>query len=304
MKNPMHILLGVLIFAGAARAGGSRLQRDSLAALLPPSGAIPGWSRTDSARIYGGKNLYAFIDGGADLFFEYGFRQVAAAEYFEEGNASVNLEIYQMDDAGAAFGIWSIRSGEEATPVDIGQGGRAHPYYIMFWKGQYYVSLAASDSSTVCRKGMEAIARVVDRRIFAEGQKPVIMKGLPVEGLVHERYFRGYLGLSSIRLLDLKEMFPAVDGAVGTYGDHCMILLRYTGESEAIQRLTDMTGRLKSDGRFREFSQRDQLVKATDRRNQVTCAGRSGSHLIIAVSSKASVAESSCKKAMTGVNDR
>ncbi len=227
-----------------------------------------------------------------------------AAEYLAEGNASINLEIYEMDDAAAAFGIWSLRSGGEATPVDIGQGGSAHPYYLMFWKGQYYVSLAASDSSAVCRKGMESIARAVDHRLFAAGRKPPIMNGLPAEGLVHERYFRGYLGLSSVRLVDLKELFPALDGAVGTYADHSMILLRYGGESEAAQRLTGMTGRLKSDGRFREFVQRDHLVRATDRRNQVLCAGRSGSLICVSVSSDGAAAESACKRAITRLYGR
>ena len=304
MKKSMLTLLAVLMSAAAAPADGIRAQEDSLLSLLPSSEAIPGWSGIDVGRIYGGKALYAFIDGGADLFLEYGFRQVVAREYAGEGNASINLEIYEMEDAGAAFGIWSVRSGREAKPVHIGQGGSAHPYYIMFWKGQYYVSLAASDSSLVCRQGMESIARAVDHRLFAAGRQPTTMEGLPVEGLVHKRYFRGYLGLSSVRLLDLKEIFPALDGAAGIYADHAMILLRYDGESEAAQRLADISGKLKSDGRFNDFAHRGGLVCATDRRNQVICAGRSGSYLFIAVSSKASVAESSCNTAMNGFRDR
>ena len=115
--------------------------------------------------------------------------------------------------------------------------------------------------------------------LSATGQKPLIMKGLPGDRLANEQYFRGYLGLSSLRLLELKEIFPAVDGAAGTYVDHAMILLGYGGESEAAERLRDMTGRMKSDGRFSEFVQRDQLVKATDRRNQVICAQAGRVHI-------------------------
>jgi len=289
MKNCVLILLALLV-ADAASAGASPSQREALVSLLPAADAMPGWSRRDSAKIYVGKDLYAFIDGGADLFFEYGFRQVVAAEYVEEGNASINLEVYEMDDAGAAFGIYSIRSGTEAKPADIGQGGSTHPYYVMFWKGRFYVSLAASDSSAACRKCMQSIARGVDQNLSATGQKPLIVEGLPTDRLMKEQYFRGYLGLSSVRLLELKEMFPATDGAVGTYGDYAMILLNYGGESEAEHRLAEMIGKLKSDERFKGFEQRDQLAKVTDRRNRTVYIGRSGSQIILTVSSNDAVA--------------
>jgi hypothetical protein len=303
MKNFVLILLAVQV-AAAAHAGASQAQRDSLVSLLPASKAVPGWSRIDSAQIYAERNLYQFIDGGADLFLEYGFQKVLAAEYHETGGESINLEIYQMKDAGAAFGIFSVRSGRGAKPVDIGQAGCTHPYYVMFWKGRFYVSLAASDSSAVCGKGMDAIARAIDKNLLDLGQKPVIMELLPADGLLKSRYFRGYLGLSSVRLLELSEMFPAIDGSVGTYGDHAIILLDYRGESESSQRLAEIVGNLKSDQRFKGYEQRDQVTKVTDRRNQIICVGGSGSRIVITVSSDDAVAETACKEAITGLLGR
>jgi hypothetical protein len=304
MKRTYPILLAVLAGAVAASTGSSQIQRDSLLVVLPDSDVLQGWSRTDSARFYVGNDLYLFIDGGADLFFEYGFRRVVAAEYHKGGNESINLEIYEMNDAGAAFGITSVRSGGEAKHADIGQGGSAHAYYLMFWKGRFYVSIAASDSSAECRRGLEAMARAVDQNLFAPGQKPHIMELLPTDPLMKEWYFRGYLGLSSARVLDMDGMFPATDGAVGTYPDHAVIFLRYNSASEANQRLADITEKLRSDERFKGYQERDQMARVSDRRNQIVCFGKSGSNIIISVSSKEAIAESTYKSAITRLHGR
>lgn len=297
MNKIIPILLAFMVGATAPPAA-SQSQRDSLLSVVPPAGVFTGWSRTDSAQVYTGKDLYRFIDGGADLFFEYGFRQALAAEYHGGGNESINLEVYEMNDAGAAFGIYSVRSGSEAKPTDIGNGGSAHAYYLMFWKGRFYISVAASDSSTECRRGVEAIARAVDRNLLTKAQKPPIMGSLPIDNLIKEQYFRGYLGLSSIRLLELEEMFPASDGAVGTYGDHSLILLSYRSPSEARDRLADVISKMRADKNIRVSPQRNEMVCVSDTKSRKLCLGRSRSLIIISVSSKETVAASACKSAM------
>ncbi len=302
MKKLLCILLAGMV--AIATTGTSQNRRDSLLCLLPASGVLPGWSMTDSARIYGGTDLYLFIDGGADLFFEYGFRQVVAAEYSGGGTASIDLQIYEMNDPGAAFGIYSIRSGGEAKPIDLGQGGSVHPYYIMFWKGRFYVSIAASDSSAACRSGLEVIARAVDRRFPPMEQKPRTVELLPTDHLMKAQYFRGPLGLASLRLLDMEEMFPAIDGAAGTYDDHVMIVLKYNNGVEADQRMLDITSKLRSDKRFKELGHREGITRVIDRKSRTICLGRSGSQIVVSVSAAAGVAESWCRKVITELEQR
>jgi hypothetical protein len=304
MKKIVPILLAVTAGVAAASAGTRLDQRDSLLSVLPAADVIRAWSRTDSARIYGGKELYLFIDGGADLFFEYGFRQVVAAEYHKGGNESVNLEIYEMNDAGGAFGIYSVRSGGEADPVDIGQGGSEHPCYVMFWKGRFYVSVAASDSTAECRSGMAAIARAVDRNLSERGRKPHIVELLPRDNLLKERYVRGLLGMSTVRVFEVKGIFPVHDGAVGTYEDHTMTFLRYGSVMDAERHLADIITNIKTDERFKGYQHREQITTVADRRNQTVCCSRSGSYVIISISPEKAVAESSCKKGVSLLRDR
>lgn len=41
--------------------------------LIPPDGAAPGWTRAGTQKVYGPGDLYNYIDGGAELFLEFGF---------------------------------------------------------------------------------------------------------------------------------------------------------------------------------------------------------------------------------------
>ena len=299
MSRSYCTIVTALILAIAFSRAVSQDYKASLESLLPSNGTIEGWSTTDSARIYGGKDLYLFIDGGADLFLEYGFRQALAIEYQNVGRASINLEMYEMNDPGASYGIYSIRSGEEGTPMDIGRGGSAHAYYVMFWKGRYYVSIAASDSTPECREGLEALARAVDRKLSDEGQIPRIVESLPKVNLLKAGYFRGFLGLSSLQIFDLADMGHMVDGAFGDYGDHTILCMRYAGTTQARQRLDDISRVLKSNGRFKNYRVRNNITQVTDTRNRTLCFGQSGPHIIVSISVKQSVAIASFTRAVS-----
>ena len=299
-----HLSLFALVFTFGCSQADSQQHGGLLASLLPESGSIQRWSMPDTARIYRGTDLYRFIDGGADLFFEYGFGQALAADYQNTRGESINLEIYEMSDAGAAYGIYSVRSGEEAAPIDIGQGGSVHSYYIMFWKDRYFVSVAGSDSTAECRRGLEAIARAVDRKALTRGKKPDVLALLSPEKLLERRYVRGYLGLSTIHLFEADGMFPMHEGVVGTYRDHSIIIMRYANATEAHRRLETIGRDLKSNTRFRDYSNRDHMSTVRDGENQILCFARSGEYLVVAISSNEATAKISCKKTASTLGGR
>ena len=250
---------------------------------------------TDTVHTYRAKELYLYIDGGAELFLEYGFRLVMVAEYRKGESSSIILEVYQMNDAPAAFGIFSLRSGDSAGPIDIGTEGCADSYYIMYWKDNIYVSVTASDSSAECRRGLETIARLADQKIFRIGEKPAIVQSLPDKGLLRGRYFRGPLGLAAIRSVNVIEMFPAVEGVSGTYADGAVILLRYADESAVRDRFSQIAAKLRTGGRFSAYRERDQMITVADQKNHSVCIGRSGPYIVVGFSPDNNAARSSCR---------
>jgi hypothetical protein len=295
--RPLVGLLACLILAVVSPQVASQDHKQSLLTLLPTEHIADGWSRIDTARVYEGEDLFSFIDGGASLFLEYGFTRVLASEFQNGRNESITLEVYEMKDPSAAYGIYSIRSSERAMPIAIGQEGSMRTDYIMFWKGNYYVSVAGSDSTTECRAGLLTIARTVDGRLDGAGTRPQLVELLPKKGLLKSRYIRGTLGLSTVYAFDTKDIVRSPEASVGSYHNHSLFLLRYGSATETRQRMTDIESMLSSSDRFAPFRIEDNVITVKDRKHQTLCFSQAGLYIVIAMSSDESIAVSSCKKA-------
>ncbi len=304
MSKLSRCFLACLLPVICACPGTSQEQKNS--SLQDMSGAlsVQGWSRIDSARIYGGNELFAFIDGGADLFFEYGFQQALAIEFRNPAGKAINLELYEMSGPEAAFGICSIRSGEDGTRIDIGGGGSVFAYYLMFWTGRFYVSVAASDSTAECKSGLETIARMVDQRLSTRGGKPVMIELLPREHLLKQKYIRGYLAFLSLDVIDVEEIVPMIEGVAGSYPGFALAFLRYGSATEAERRLDAINRRLRLHNRYRHYRSRDRIALVLDTKNRTVCLGRSGPYLVFSVSSNESGAFASCRKAILSLKGK
>jgi hypothetical protein len=266
-----------------------------LRSLIPPGTTLDGWSRRDTARIYAGDDLFSFIDGGAVLFFEYGFDRVLAAEYENKSGSAINLEIYRMKDDGAAYGIYSVRTGERGLATGIGQEGTRNTGYIMFWKGDCYVSVAGSDSTTECTKGMETIAATVAQALTRTGTKPVLLASLPQELLLKSWYVRGTLGFSTILPSIAEEMGGLVDGVVGKYEKNLLCRLRYANPAESERAMGRCLAMIKEGKRFSNYHSDSEIAFANGPDGRVFCLAQTGSHLLVTVSSDEAIAGSSIK---------
>ena len=72
--------IGVILLLIAASAAAQQAPGD-LSGYLPASGEVAGWTLSDAPKNYRGDELFVMIDGGADIYHEYGFTQVLRAEY-------------------------------------------------------------------------------------------------------------------------------------------------------------------------------------------------------------------------------
>jgi hypothetical protein len=74
-------------------------------------GDIPGLV-VKQTQHYEGASLAGYINGGAELYREYGFRTLTVQGVTIHGGEELTIESYRMTDPAAAFGIFSIsRSG-------------------------------------------------------------------------------------------------------------------------------------------------------------------------------------------------
>lgn len=294
-----QIFVALTVLAAVASQSNGQDRSASLLSLVPGDGNLPEWSQTDSSRMYKGEDLFSYIDGGAVLFFEYGFKQALAAEFQNKAGASIDLAIYEMKDPSGAYGIYSVRSSESARAVNFGQEGSRQTHYIMFWKGSYYVSVAGSDSTKDCQDGVDSVARLVDRAIVRQSNRPRVVELLPKEKLVKVKYFRGNLALSTVFPFDDKDVFSMIDGAAGIYEDLTLFLLRYARELDAQQRFANIESELESSGRFENYRLQGETATANSTNGRALCFGQSGSFVVITVSPDEAVALSYCRKVLS-----
>lgn len=212
-------------------------------ALLPMKGEVKGWDPHGAVQYYEGEDLFIYINGGADIYYEYGFSSVTVQEYRNAEGGTINLEIYRMKDARGAFGIYSFKTGTEGMPVTLGDRAYKEDYYLNLWKGKYLITLTALDESRETLDGLVHLAQGVDKRIHEKGQVPEVMKKLPTEDLIPEsdRYIMGHLGLFNTYPFFTKDRFQFQEAVVGTYkgGDLCF-LLRYMDEHECNARFEEI----------------------------------------------------------------
>jgi hypothetical protein len=120
---------------------------------LPPDfmglAGITGWVLAGTPRTYPREGLYGYVDGGAEIFLQYGFRNLTVFELVPEKTAgskkSITLEIYRMDSPAAAFGIFSTRrEGGEPVLSGIKTINWIGPEQANLVKSDLYVNILAS----------------------------------------------------------------------------------------------------------------------------------------------------------------
>ncbi len=277
------LLLG-LAGAGLAtpQGGGS----DDPAAFLPRAGTVPGWTPEGDIQRYAGDDLFVYIDGGAEIYHEYGFRRVAALDYRGPADKRVTLEIFEMADAAAAFGVFTFKASGRGRPLPIGQGADLEDYYLSFWKGRWQVTATGSDESSESLAGVQAISRAAADLIPAGGPAPDIFDFLPAgfAASPHRKYLRGVIGLYNIHPFFSGDVLRFADAAAAEKGGDWVFLFRYASESEAAARWLEVRKALESTGKYAGLAQDETgLLTASDDKGRGTAWKRSGAAIAAAL---------------------
>jgi hypothetical protein len=265
--NPGAVMMWFLVIAAVITPGQDQavVQRD-ISIYMPGSGTAEGWKEIGPSRVFVGEGLYDLINGGAVIYFEYGFKQAVTQEYENIDGHSIVLQIYEMTDPSSAFGVYTFLRGAEGKNFDIGDEGVIEDHYLYFWKGNFLITLIASDSEEGVSSAMWALAHEVDRRIMRTGERPSLCNLLKLEGEAPLRiyYIEGALALSSLYYFSADDVFGITQGVVGDFDDYKLFIFKYRDEKESIHQYTTARNELKEDERFGNFSDRNNECSMED----------------------------------------
>jgi len=197
----------ILVLAAAACSGpasapaGNGVPAATAAGDLPVMRSIdgiPGWTRTGSPERYNKEGLYGYIDGGAEIVLQYGFRELAVSTFkpvaAPAASKEVVLEIYRMASGEAAFGLYSTKlEGEEEGWPGIGPDNWTSLGQASLVKGEFLISILAPECTD--REIGEFMAALEPKIPGSGTVRPKGMSWLPREGRIPSsgRYIKGPL---------------------------------------------------------------------------------------------------------------
>jgi hypothetical protein len=173
MKRFQIVWLAVILLLGPGCRGNR--------SLLPDGGELGGYSDLDSTENYPGSGLYAYMNGAAELYLEYGCSRLSVRRY---GRASDRLvvELFEMrsDQEAAALYTYLRRPGTERDIIP-GCALSVTPSEVLLSKGQYCLICRNEDPMVQDATIVLELCRRIAERLPGESSVETLFAALPVE---------------------------------------------------------------------------------------------------------------------------
>lgn len=261
-----------------------------LSGYYPVRGEVPGWTAVDTLMEYVGDDLFLMIDGGAEVYREYGFVRAGMQEFGDKAGHSVTIELYEMKDPGAAYGMFSFKAGRDGKEIAMGNGGRQTDYYLNFWKGPYLATLTGSDTSSVTKAALTVLGGAVTKKITATGQAPGLSGALRLVIDGHRPVvtcIRGPIALNNFYRFGGADLFGSTEGYVIDYDIFKAFVFGYDAEPTGRVRFAAVTKSFAGDSNY-TFDKKwvgagtDQFLMV-DRRGRNLLCTRTGRYIVVTV---------------------
>ena len=236
----------------AAFASAFALASLNAAIVVPPGGFASGWEKSEDLREFPGSRLFDYIDGGAELFLEFGFKKLWL-QHYKKGEEELALEIYEMESPEAALGLYLMKCGKETPIKGLDARNSGEPSQFTILRGRCFIHINNLSGG----EGLLSIMIELARQVLAgiPDEKAVDILGrLPAQGFEPGSacLFRGPVGLQAFYTFgegDILDQRGLVFGVAGHYedpksGQFTLILVDYPDSSRALAAYQNLAGRL------------------------------------------------------------
>lgn len=183
---------------------------------LSGSPAALNWKKEQKSEHYKGEELYGYINGGAEIFFEYGFKELYVSHYTalsNEAKKELTLEVYKMESPESAFGIFSTkRTGDEKVSKQVKVLHWVSPTQVNMVKAEFFINIVGFN----CAEGeLEKFAIPIPGRVQGKSALPKLLDLIPAENRIpnSERYIKGQVAASGESVFLQKEFWGFKEGA-------------------------------------------------------------------------------------------
>jgi hypothetical protein len=261
------------------------LENSSLSSHLPEQ--IGGWITKGEPLVYEGDDLFLYINGGAEIYHEYGFDRVIVQDYTDRDSRSITLEVYEMKSPGGAFGIYTFKRSPEGETVKIGSDACLEGYFLNFWSGNVLVTLTGFQEDEETTEGLMTLAHFVAERIDNSISPPHLVSLLPDENLIQSsiKYFKGYLGLFNNSNFFEEDVFAVREGIKGDYSSGLSVFIfKYDQSIKSSEVHSQAVKRFNDSHRYTDIQVLDrQSLKAKNKKGQLVMMQSFAQYILIVV---------------------
>lgn len=252
--------------------------------LLPAPGEIPGWKISQQPKTYTGDQLFELIDGGADIYLEYGFLQVISVQYTDPSLNNIQVEIYEMSDDDAAYGIFSITQQMSVWSQEFGEISAVSDDYISFLKSRYYISISWSSRQRIEKPLLTRLANLIAEKIPGIGDKPELLRDFnDPEDNQKIIYLKGNLGLSNFYYFDYKDIFQMREGLAWPEEGFHRIILKYLDEKTSAGVAVAAKQSISNNKRYIDVTNTFQGFSCTDNKSNEIILRQVDNYIVLLV---------------------
>jgi len=271
MKHILLLIIAICLSALLLNSNTGSATKSKLYDYLPQPEELGQWEATGSPQFVEGDDLFLLINGGAEIYHEYGFKQAIAQGFKNKTDPDLgfNLEIYKMKNPEAAYGIYTFKSSNEGVPIKAGNDGLLEEYYINTWKGNFLVTVIGFSPDKETRKGILMTAQTVTAKIKDSGSRPALLKLLPNNNqfrLIPNsiKYLKGNLALFNQYEFDSKDIFGLEEGIVGNYGNFKLFIFHYKEKEKSCKQFETAQKFIRQNPHFKNFDQEKTIFTFND----------------------------------------
>jgi hypothetical protein len=303
-KRLLPLLLTIAVATSLPRCSTPEGEVHPFLSYLPQAGEAGSWRPEDEPQHVEGDDLFLLINGGAEIYHEYGFEQAVVQSYIDANDRSLNLEIYEMSNPSAAYGMFTFKKGESGRDLDVGDEASLQDYYLNVRKGNFLVTVIGFDTEKETTDGLEALARSVAGKIAEGGDRPKILELLPDDGVEpgSVKYLKGNLALYNAHEFATGNLFGLREGLTAKMGDEQVFLFGYESENEAEERLANAWNALSEEEKYQDVRAGDDTCTAVNGEGRHLSATTADRYILIAVGANVERAKETLGKLQSSVS--
>ena len=160
-RKLMPIVIAIAIVVVAFGSGCKKAPMNA----FPASGAVSGWEKSSETRTFVAKDLWQYIDGGAEEYISAGVVTTSTSDYKYQGKLEATVDVYTMGEQAGARKIFETGQTKEEKTVQLGDAGRALAQSVLFRKGVYLVRIVAYESTPESGQALLSLAHGVEAKL-------------------------------------------------------------------------------------------------------------------------------------------